>query len=519
MLLIFVFFIILITWNPNFTGLLFLGWGTGEWFSRRFYLSLERYIFFILLFVVFFTIGGFRKFYIGDSSRYLYFILLIFLFTLRIFFFSLVKSPTLLFLFWDMLGITSFLLVNFFNNWERVNRAINTVLSNRVGDYFLLGGASVYLLRRGFVYSLSSVVFFGLFILIASFTKRAQWPFSGWLPKAIAAPTPVSSLVHRRTLVTAGRFLLFKFWCFIKISFLLRLIMMVGVFTIFLARISAILEEDVKKVVALSTLSQIGLIYIGIGVGIPSLSYLHLIRHGFFKSLLFIQWGIFIFISRRQQDRRGFAFFGGSVLSSVYFMKLCVLNLRAVFFRRGILTKDLLVEALRGVFFFPFIYFRFLFSIGLTLFYRIKFLILNSMRFLPTVSSFPINSNLYFIFLPLSRGTLFHLIWWNRNYLISPSFFLRWELFALLIMLGVFIYRGLKFYFIFFSWVRTLFGRDSSLLMLRKILFRNLYIRNRLWSLQFFFLRIVISVRKRKAFRGVSSLWFVLLLVIFLCIW
>jgi len=141
-------------------------------------------------------------------------------------------------------------------------------------------------------------------IIVAACTKRAQIPFRAWLPAAIAAPTPVSSLVHSSTLVTAGVYLIFRFeslLIFIKIN---NILLILGSLTIFIARLRAFFEIDIKKIVALSTLRQLGIIIVVIGSGLSILGFSHLLRHAFFKALLFIRAGNLIHESERYLDIR-----------------------------------------------------------------------------------------------------------------------------------------------------------------------------------------------------------------------
>lgn len=136
-------------------------------------------------------------------------------------------------------------------------------------------------------------------------TKRAQIPFSAWLPAAMAAPTPVSSLVHSSTLVTAGVYLLIRFspslYDFFFFSFF---IFYSGVVTCGMASLAAIHERDLKKVIALSTLSQLGVIMMALGLGFPSLAFFHLVTHALFKALLFVCAGTIIHSVGDVQDVR-----------------------------------------------------------------------------------------------------------------------------------------------------------------------------------------------------------------------
>jgi len=135
-------------------------------------------------------------------------------------------------------------------------------------------------------------------------TKRAQIPFRSWLPAAIAAPTPVSALVHSSTLVTAGIYLLFRFRRCIIIIKINYIFILVGITTIFIASQRAIIELDIKKLVALSTLRQLGVMICALGAGLDNLAYAHLLIHAFFKALLFIRTGRIIHISEGYQDTR-----------------------------------------------------------------------------------------------------------------------------------------------------------------------------------------------------------------------
>lgn len=250
---------------------------------------------------------------------------------------------------WDILGISRFFLVLYYNNWDRCSGAMNTVLTNRIGDFF------IFLFFVGFVFSsfrFSLVLYIiclrTLFVILAGFTKRAQFPFSGWLPKAISAPTPVRALVHSRTLVTAGLILIIGFGVLCMNQYCCLLILIIGLMTIIFSSVCALLEQDMKKVVALSTLSQMGFSMMTFGLGLYFVSLVHLVSHALFKSCLFIQVGIFIHSYFSQQDARGYNRLG----SGLFFVQLQIVVtlfcLCGLFFTSGSVTKDLILEFFYG---------------------------------------------------------------------------------------------------------------------------------------------------------------------------
>lgn len=179
-------------------------------------------------------------------------------------------------------------------------------------------------------------------MVLAAITKRAQIPFSAWLPAAIAAPTPVSALVHSSTLVTAGVYLLIRFSEVIGVNIFL---IYVSVFTIILSGVGANFEIDLKKIIALSTLSQLGVIIITLSLGLVELTFFHLISHALFKSLLFLCAGAYI---HRYGDIQDIRFLGGVgkifPLTSFLFIG-CSLSLCGFPFLSGFYSKDLILES------------------------------------------------------------------------------------------------------------------------------------------------------------------------------
>jgi len=178
-------------------------------------------------------------------------------------------------------------------------------------------------------------------VILAAITKRAQIPFSAWLPAAIAAPTPVSALVHSSTLVTAGVYLLIRFNELLGIN---KVLLLISVTTIFISGLGANFEFDLKKIIALSTLSQLGVIIIVLSIGFYELAFFHLISHAIFKSLLFLCAGFFIHSMSDSQDIR----LVGKIVFSYPLVRLffigCSLSLCGFPFLAGFYSKDMILE-------------------------------------------------------------------------------------------------------------------------------------------------------------------------------
>lgn len=242
-----------------------------------------------------------RLFYISPFKRTLfYFSLLIFVFSILL---LTVRDRLIsLFLGWEGLGITSFVLIIFYQNWIRAKGGLLTLLTNRLGDAILLITLCRFLSSLIGDILLRRSLFLTFIFMMLTLTKRAQWPFIRWLPAAIAAPTPVRSLVHSSTLVTAGVWLIIRF----RSTTILNIILWgtLGILTLTVASLSALLEVDAKKIVALSTLRQLGLIFIALSFGTPSICLFHILIHALAKANLFIVVGGLLHRRFSQQDAR-----------------------------------------------------------------------------------------------------------------------------------------------------------------------------------------------------------------------
>lgn len=224
---------------------------------------------------------------------------------------GIVVSDNLLitFMFWELVGFSSYLLIGFwFEKKSAVKAAKKAFLFNRIGDIgFLIGLLSTFVIFKTFHLSTiqnviaqghlidnsSFYTILGIGIFLGCVGKSAQFPLQAWLPDAMEGPTPVSALIHAATMVAAGVYLLFKTY-FLLNPITLVVIACVGGVTAFLGAIPALAQSDIKKVLAFSTISQLGYMVMGMGVNAPEAALFHLVTHAFFKACLFLSAGAII---------------------------------------------------------------------------------------------------------------------------------------------------------------------------------------------------------------------------------
>nr|YP_009671899.1 NADH dehydrogenase subunit 5 [Laomedia healyi]QCX31759.1 NADH dehydrogenase subunit 5 [Laomedia healyi] len=287
----------------------------------------------------------------GDSNfdRFMY-LVIAFVMSMGV----MIVSPNLvsILLGWDGLGLVSFALVMYYQNEKSANAAMMTVLSNRVGDVAILLSISLMFAMGGwnFVYYVEymddSVHMLSLkfLVILAGMTKSAQIPFSAWLPAAMAAPTPVSSLVHSSTLVTAGVYLVIRFSPALEGSSSQSFLLIISCLTMFMAGLGANFEYDLKKIIALSTLSQLGVMISILSLGFQELAFFHLLTHALFKALLFMCAGVVIHSVKEYQDIRNMGGLVGSMPLTSVCMTLANFALCGMPFLAGFYSKDLILE-------------------------------------------------------------------------------------------------------------------------------------------------------------------------------
>jgi NADH-quinone oxidoreductase subunit L len=282
---------------------------------------------FVSLMVHIYTIG-----YMADDPGYQRFFSYIALFTFSMLMLVMANNFMQLFFGWEAVGLVSYLLIGFwFERESAVYAGLKAFLVNRVGDFgFLLGIAGILYatgslnyaevfdqapniagqtisIIPGMEWQLMTVICICLFI--GAMGKSAQAPLHVWLPDSMEGPTPISALIHAATMVTAGIFMVARMSPLFEFSDVaLSFVMLIGAFTALAMGMIGLVQNDIKRVVAYSTLSQLGYMTVALGVSAYSAAIFHLMTHAFFKALLFLGAGSVIIALHHQQDMR---FMGG----------------------------------------------------------------------------------------------------------------------------------------------------------------------------------------------------------------
>lgn len=253
----------------------------------------------------------------------------------------------LLFIFWELVGFASYLLIGFYHQKDdSATSAKWAFMTNRVADVALLMSILALGLQQSFFLSeLTNIgsLFIGAGLLIGAMGKSAQFPFSAWLPRAMTGPTPVSALIHAATMVAAGVYLLLR----VAPSFsteLLNVTAIVGGVTAFFGGYTAVTQHDIKQVLAYSTVSQLGFMFLGIGTGAFESSFFHLWTHAFFKAGLFLAAGVIIHHAGTQDMRK----LGGIADSMKWVLVLhviCALGLAGIPFFSGYMSKEGILQS------------------------------------------------------------------------------------------------------------------------------------------------------------------------------
>nr|YP_009680569.1 NADH dehydrogenase subunit 5 [Ophioplocus japonicus]QDH07343.1 NADH dehydrogenase subunit 5 [Ophioplocus japonicus] len=327
-----------------------------NYFSLSFYLDPPTIIFSGVALYVTWSIIEFSHYYMNTDNNNQEFFNTLTLFLLFMLILVSSNSLFLLFIGWEGVGILSFILIGWwFTRSDANSAAIQAIIYNRIGDSGMIIFLAFSIIHLN-SWELNEVLFLNeyspisnwaiLGIIIAAIGKSAQFGLHPWLPAAMEGPTPVSALLHSSTMVVAGVFLLFRSFPLLNTSnWAPPLISIIGATTALFAASAALVQYDIKKIIAYSTTSQLGLMVVAIGIKLPNLALFHICTHAFFKALLFLCSGSTIHSLNNEQDLRK----ASNTTIYLPFTTSCIiigsLALCGLPFLAGFYSKDLILEA------------------------------------------------------------------------------------------------------------------------------------------------------------------------------
>lgn len=287
------------------------------------------------------------------------------LFTFMMLILVTANNYLLMFVGWEGVGVCSYLLVCFWYSRIAANQSsLSAFLTNRVGDCFLTIGMFAILWAFGnldysTVFSLAPymnenvVTIVGICLVIGAMAKSSQVGLHVWLPMAMEGPTPVSALIHAATMVTAGVYLLMRSSPLIEYSSIVLMICLwLGAITTVFSSLIGLFQQDIKKVIAYSTMSQLGMMVIAVGLSCYGIALFHLVNHAFYKALLFLGAGAVIHAVADNQDFRRYGGLRPFLPLTYSVMLIASLSLVAFPFMTGFYSKDFILESAYGQYYF-----------------------------------------------------------------------------------------------------------------------------------------------------------------------
>lgn len=294
--------------------------------------------------------------YMEGDSRFSRYYAYLGIFTFSMLGIVLTHNILMMYIFWELVGLSSYLLIGFwFEKDSAANASKKAFLVNRVGDIgMFLGILVLFTNYHTFTFdaifaeisaghlpfdSNAWLTATGILLFMGAVGKSAQFPLHVWLPDAMEGPTPVSALIHAATMVAAGVYLVARIFVMLTADAML-VIAVIGAVTSFLAATMALTQNDIKKVLAYSTISQLGYMVMAMGVGAYAYGFFHLVTHAWFKALLFLGSGSVIYAMHHEQDIRQMGGLRKKLPITYYTFLIATLAISGVPFTSGFLSKD-----------------------------------------------------------------------------------------------------------------------------------------------------------------------------------
>lgn len=294
--------------------------------------------------------------YMRGDKRYSRYFAYLGLFTFSMLGIVLTHNILMMYIFWELVGLSSYLLIGFwFEKDSAANAGKKAFLVNRVGDVGMFIGILILFTNFGtFTFdkiygqiaggtlpfgSEAWLTASGILLFMGAVGKSAQFPLHVWLPDAMEGPTPVSALIHAATMVAAGVYMVARIFVMLTADAML-VIAVIGVVTSFIAATIALTQNDIKKVLAYSTVSQLGYMIMALGVGAYSYAFFHLVTHAFFKACLFLGSGSVIHAMHHEQDIRNMGGLRKKMPLTYATFLISTLAISGVPFTSGFLSKD-----------------------------------------------------------------------------------------------------------------------------------------------------------------------------------
>lgn len=272
----------------------------------------------------------------------------------------LADNPIILFIGWEGVGVCSYLLIKFYyGKAENIIAANKAFIANRVGDFgFLLGVVTLFFALGEVDLSFGSIeanignasnellLLSGFLLFVGAMGKSAQVPLYVWLPDAMAGPTPISALIHAATMVTAGVYMVARFhFLYVGVEEIGLFIAYIGAFSALLAAVIATRQTDIKKILAYSTMSQLGYMFIAVGLGFYSAGLFHVFTHAFFKAMLFMGAGGIIIALHHEQNIFKIAQHRAQLPIIKFTFLIGVIAISGIPFFSGFFSKDAILAA------------------------------------------------------------------------------------------------------------------------------------------------------------------------------